>query len=536
MPARGVRPMRARPGRRGRVAFLAVASFVAGAAVMTLEVVGARVIGAYFGVSLFVWTSLIAVTLLALAIGYAAGGRSADAHRDADPVFLWLGAAGLLVLGVPWVKDAVLVAVVPLGPRWGAFAAALALFGPPLALLGAASPAIVRQLADDPGRLAATVGWLAGLSTLGSLFGTLLSGYVLLVHFDLAQILAGAGGACLALAAAWFALAAGRPVALAALLLPALALPAPREARAVLADGTVATLADARSGFYGDVRIVDYAFGTRRTREMLIDGLVQGGMDVATGQSVYETVPLLERLPLAHRPGAARALVVGLGPGLVATGLARRGLRVEAVEIDPAVVDAARRHFAFPAAIPVVVDDARHAIARGAGLYDVVVLDVFNGDTTPSHLLTRQSLASVRGRLVAGGVVALNLIVSASAAASGKSPVLATLAEVFPHVRIYPVGDASGDGPRNVIAIASAEALAPVATAPDWLSAVHPMAQEGVARALASATAWRTAPGVRVLTDEYNPVDVQDAAVKDAMRRSIQRAMSPDLLLGRPAR
>ena len=58
--------------------FLLLTAVVAGALVMTLEVVGARVIGAFYGVSLFVWTSLIAVTLLALAAGYVAGGRYAD--------------------------------------------------------------------------------------------------------------------------------------------------------------------------------------------------------------------------------------------------------------------------------------------------------------------------------------------------------------------------------------------------------------------------------------------------------------------------
>src|SRR5262249_44167380 len=70
--------------------FLLLTAIVTGALVMALEVVGARVIGAFYGVSLFVWTSLIAVTLLALAAGYAAGGRYADRMRTPDAIFFWL--------------------------------------------------------------------------------------------------------------------------------------------------------------------------------------------------------------------------------------------------------------------------------------------------------------------------------------------------------------------------------------------------------------------------------------------------------------
>ena len=42
---------------------------ITGALVMVIEITDARIIAPYFGVGLFVWTSLISVTLLALAAG-----------------------------------------------------------------------------------------------------------------------------------------------------------------------------------------------------------------------------------------------------------------------------------------------------------------------------------------------------------------------------------------------------------------------------------------------------------------------------------
>src|SRR5262245_35267604 len=513
--------------------FLILTAMVAGALVMALEVVGARVIGAFYGVSLFVWTSLIAVTLLALAVGYAAGGRYADRMHSADAIFAWLAAAGGYVLAVPWLKSAVLVATAPLGPRWGAFASALALFGPALALLGAISPAIARQLARDPQRLGATVGALFGWSTLGSLAGTLLAGYVLLVHFSLSGILVACAATLLALSAAYFLVYRRAAWALLLLALPWIALPGGSDVEAALADGTRARLIEARSGFYGELRVVEYSYGVLRVREMLIDGLVQGAADAATQQSTYETVYLLQALPLAHRPGGKRALVAGLGPGLVPKWLHERGIAIQAVEIDPAVLDLARRHFGLPAALPVVLEDARRFFASDRGQYDYIILDVFNGDTTPYHLVSREALAEVKARLAPGGVVAVNLVASADGASAAA--VLAMLERTFGAVRVYPLR-APGSRLANFIALAGEAPLAEPRFTEGQLAEVHPLARAGVRHALAGAFPFAAPPGTPFLTDERNPVDVRDAEVREQLRRQIIAGTAASILLGEPRR
>jgi spermidine synthase len=513
--------------------FLIFTAMVAGALVMALEVVGARVIGAFYGVSLFVWTSLIAVTLLALAAGYAAGGRYADRMRSADAIYVWLAAAGGCVLAVPWLKSVVLVSTAPLGPRWGAFASALALFGPALALLGAISPAIVRQMARDPQRLGATVGALFGWSTLGSLAGTLLAGYVLLVHFSLSGILVACAATLLALSAAYFVVYRRAAWALLLIALPWVALPGGSDVEAALADGTRARLIEARSGFYGELRVVEYSYGALRVREMLIDGLVQGAADAATLQSTYETVYLLQALPLAHRPGGRRALVAGLGPGLVPKWLHEQGIATEAVEIDPAVLEMARRHFGLPAALPVALDDARLFFGSALARYDYIVLDVFNGDATPYHLLTAEALSTMKLRLAPGGVVAVNLVSSADGASARA--VLGTLEHVFGAVRVYPLRT-PGSRLANLVAIAGEAPLGEPQLAEGWLASVHPLARAGVERALATAAPFSAPPGMLPLTDERNPVDVHDAAVREDLRRQILADTAASILLGEPRR
>ena len=184
--------------------YLIMTAMLCGALVMVIEVLGSRVIGPFFGVSLFVWTSLITVTLVALAAGYAAGGVLADKKADPDYLYAIILAAGLLVLAVPWSKAVVLKATLPLGLRLGALASALLLFGPSLFLLGCVSPYIVRLAAREMTSIGRTVGLFYALSTVGSFFGTLLTGFVLIAWLGVSRIFHVTGLLLIALAVVYF--------------------------------------------------------------------------------------------------------------------------------------------------------------------------------------------------------------------------------------------------------------------------------------------------------------------------------------------
>src|SRR5512134_2487880 len=115
-------------GSAALVYYLSISAVVCGAIVMVLEILGSRVIGPFFGVSLFVWTSLITVTLVALAAGYAVGGALSDRGRAPDRLYAIIATAGAFVLAVPLLKGPVLGACVGLGLRAGALVSAFVLF------------------------------------------------------------------------------------------------------------------------------------------------------------------------------------------------------------------------------------------------------------------------------------------------------------------------------------------------------------------------------------------------------------------------
>lgn len=512
--------------------FLLLTAGLTGALVMAIEVLGARVIAPFFGVSLFVWTALIAVTLLALATGYVAGGRWADRSGSPSLLFGLIAASGALLLLVPFAKAAVLQAALPLGLRWGAFAGALALFGPPLFLLGCVSPFLVRLAAREWSQLGRTVGLMYAISTAGSFLGTVLTGYYLVAELGLSRAFQVSGALLLALAAIYFALFRGK---MAALLLPVVALLAGsiplQKGSVTLADGTVAQVIDSRDSFYGRVQIVDYRGAGGHTREMLIDGQIQGGIDVASGQSVYEYSYLLEHLTLASNPGGKKALVIGLGTGTIPRRYAARGIETEVVDIDPAVVAAARTHFGFPAGQRAHLIDARYFLATAAARYDYIILDVFSGDSTPGYLLSREALELARARLEPGGVLGINLMGSLAGERRMTASVMRTLEAVFPWVKIYPLFvPGAGEGMGNISIVAG------MGNPPGELpvldeSAIHPLAREGLRRAWAQRYVWGGSGEGIVLSDDYNPIDVLDLTLKEAIRRGILNATPHEILL-----
>lgn len=118
---------------------------------------------------------------------------------------------------------------------------------------------------------------------------------------------------------------------------------------------------------------------------------------------------------LLLNPTPARILMVGLGGGSLPTALAALypTAAIDVVEIDPAVVDVAKRYFAFTPTpqMRIFVQDARvwgKRAAANSERYDLILLDAYNGDYIPEHLMTREYLVETAALLAADGVLVSN--------------------------------------------------------------------------------------------------------------------------------
>lgn len=519
-------------GSRALAAYLVLTAAVCGALVMVVEVLGSRVIGPIFGVSLFVWTSLITVTLVALALGYAAGGVLADRRGTPETLYAAILAAGLLTLLIPPLRLPVLQACLPLGLRLGSLASSAVLFGPALFLLGCVSPLIVKIAAREMESLGRTVGFFYAVSTLGSFAGTVLAGFVLIAWFPVGRIFLFTGVALVALAAGYFLLLRRKQALLALLAVPLLFLP-PGDADAeVLADGTrIVKLLD-RDTHYGKVKVLERRLGAARQRELLIDGMVQGGVDLANGLSVFGYSYFLQHLPRGLNPRGRDCLVVGLGAGVVPAWYARAGVRTDVVEINPEIVRAAADYFGFAPGGDVFVEDARTFVANTSRRYDYVILDVFTGDSTPGHLLSVEFFRLVRARLRERGVAALNIHGSLREDTWLTASVLATLRQTFGTVRAFPLF--SPDGERdigNVIVLAYDHDFPYPPALGAGLPLVHPDVYPVVRDFLWREHVLPAGTPAAVLTDDYNPAEFFGLKVMEEGRRRILGHTGMALLL-----
>jgi MFS family permease len=184
--------------------------FLAGFAVMVLEVIGARYLAKDFGGSFYVWISQIGVILVALALGYAVGGTLADHYQRASLLAIPLCAAGLIIWYIPNFTPLLVDIIImrhPLGQDipnvWQKLDPALgsgAVFFLPCLLLAILPPYMIRIASQRLEHVGKVSGLIYSASTVGSIAGVFASGYFLIDYFSLQNIFQSIGILVLCLA------------------------------------------------------------------------------------------------------------------------------------------------------------------------------------------------------------------------------------------------------------------------------------------------------------------------------------------------
>jgi len=494
---------------------------VTGAAIMVIEILGAKMLAPYVGTSHFVWTAQITVTLLALAVGYAAGGWMAD--RSPYPAWVYGG----MVAAAAWLAGSVIgcesVAYWCLRFRLaaGSLLAAAVLFFVPLALLAMVGPFFVRVVTSSVAHVGSNVGRLTALSTVGSVMGTLLIGYVLIPLLPNSATMSITAGVLVLVAAVFFVGWGGKPraPALAGGAVTLLVVGLAALQRPLMGTASFNELFRGNSNF-GLLQVVESESGRRRW--FLNDFLTQNTYAPESGQSLSLFTHMLYGLAKSYTPDLRDALCVGMGVGIVPMQLARDGAKVDVVEINPAVVPLARRFFGFePGRVALHIGDGRQFFTATTNRYDTIVLDAFLGESPPSHLMTREAFAAMRRCLKPGGTLVMNTFADLGPGRDffGAS-IDRTLRQVFSSVLVH---DAQNG---NVFYVASDRAPLGLLRAPP-LESVPDELRWAVEHAVANVVSVEARRG-RVLTDNHNPVDFYDAANREALRRQLALSYRPD--------
>jgi len=492
--------------------YIYLAVIVSGASVLAIELLGTRIIAPFYGVSLYLWSALISVTLAALSVGYALGGRWADRGPRLARFCAVMALAGLWIAAIPWLRLPVLAAAEPVGLRAAVLITATILFFPPLALLGTISPYAIRLKARSLDVVGRTAGNLFAVSTVASVAAALVTGFVLIPNVGVYRLVFLIGFLLVATALLGFAIRHRFKAAVAMpLLLAAGAVLLYRAAPARTADPDRGVLAIDQSA-YGELRVVEM----NGLRYMIIDGGTHTIVDPQTWDSYF---PYVHVLDLVGRffPQPGGLLLLGLGGGSVAKSFYHHGWDVDAVEIDPVVAQLAHTYFGLrPEEASVYEMDARQYLITHDKTYPVIIMDAFGSSSIPFHLVTREAFGLIRKRLTSDGIFAMNMeavgwhdmIVRALAA---------TAREEFEHVVVLPIAEPPNQI-GNLVMLASDH--------PIELEYELPAPFDRFSPDYDRVHAWdnRFTPdisGVQVLTDELNPISIWSERVNLVARKRL---------------
>lgn len=467
------------------------------AASLVVEIVAGRMLAPYVGMSLYTWTSVIAVVLAGFSVGHWIGGRLAESPRGLALTGWGLVAAALttalaglaLRASAPWLTQ--------IGSPVGAITAlTLAAFFLPSLFAGIPAPVLTQVSLAAPQGQGRALGAMFAAGAVGAIAGTLMAGFVFISWLGSAWTLATVTAVYLCAAALCLWLARRLR-------------PAPVLALAVVAAG--ASLLAAQPGpctvesRYFCLQSVDVsADPARPARAMVIDHLVHGISARDAPEIMFtDHAAMLDALARLRAPGPTfSSFHIGGGNYALPRAMAARGTgAVTVAEIDTAVTALATRAFWFdPTTATIRNQDARRALLLSPLRYDIVIGDAFTDTAVPQHLVTSEFFALVAERMTPGGSY-LMTVVDYADRMQAVSSLVATLRLHFPVVEVWTEAGRPAPGERVVLVIAAGSQ----ATEADSFSVPAP--GRTTFAALAEGFVDRLAADGMVLTDDYAPID-----------------------------
>lgn len=506
--------------------FLYIIVFICGGAVLAIEILGTRIIGPFYGVSIFLWSALISVTLIALSIGYMLGGRIADKKNDYKTLALLIALAGIFTLLIPFVRDYVLKFTEVFGLRTAVLLSSFILFFLPLFFLGMVSPYAVKLKTQTLNEIGTRAGDLYSVSTIGSVLAALLTGYILIPNIGISKLTLSIGIILIATSA--FILLVNKRIfikLISILLILILAITSlyftPSEKISNNKD-----LKAIRQSEYAEIRVMDID----EDRYLLIDGGIHTAINKDSKENVLPYVWVIDTVKKL-KDYSGDMLLIGLGGGSVLKSFYNDNWDMEVVEIDPVVTEMAKKYFFLPPSFNNIHHmDGREFLKLTDRRYDLIVLDAFGSSAIPFHLTSMESFRLAKTRLNKDGIIVLNIECIGWNDIIVRS-VAATLQKVFKNILALPIVEPP-DQLGNVILLASdqpfklTEEIERDYRDPDYrFSANYEMNH-----------AWdnRFIPDIKnanILTDDLNPVDIWSERVNLRARKELHKLLGDSSFL-----
>lgn len=391
-------------------------AFTTGMCIMAVELTASRLLAPFFGTSLFVWTNIIAVIMVALAVGYWLGGKISERRPELTVLLKIVLLGGILCFVIPFITEPFSILLlkdisVVTSASWliliGSFAATLLLFFLPIMLLGMTSPYLIKIISithPDVGNVAGTV---FAVSTIGSIVGTFLPSIIFIgwigskktiLVFAVVLIIISAIGLARRRHYAYLGLLI---FSLGPILIPASLRP---EAATILETESVYQYIQVQE--HQGMRYLVYNEGTGTQSVYHPDKIITGHMyfDIMAAAPALFEEDNIDVLNIGLAGGTAVRSMTHLFDG-------HKEINIDGVEIDDKVVDIAREYFDINLDnLNIHVQDGRIFSQLSDKNYDLILVDAYSNQIyIPWHLTTNEFFSELNSLLNEKGIVALNL-------------------------------------------------------------------------------------------------------------------------------
>ncbi len=435
-------------------------AFISGMVLMIFEMVGARIIGPYFGTSMYVWSSIIGVILGSLSLGYWFGGKQADKKSSIKDFARTFIIAAFTILLVLILKDYILyyIASYVKDIRLAAILSGIFLFSIPSFYFGIISPYSIKLIVQNVDETGSTSGKVYAISTLGSIVGTFLGGFLLVPLLGINMVLI----ICITL------------MLLAGLLLFRSNF---KEGLAILVIGIgFNTYANSFSNnknsktyisAYSNITIYDAleVETNRPIRHMMIDNHLGSSKYLDSDELTHKYLKYF-RLDNHINPNFKKTLMLGGAACSYPNELIKRyeEIEVDIVEIDEKLIEIAHKDFGLPHdnRLNFFYEDARTYLNKNVKKFDIIYVDAFNAlFAIPFQLTTIEAIQKIKNALDVDGAVIVNLL---STKDNSKNHFLraelATYKKVFEYVYLFEMNEkGTSNSIQNFCLVASNSAI-----------------------------------------------------------------------------
>ena len=443
-----------------KVYYFITEAFV-GIALMGIEMSASRLISTYFSSSQIIWTFIIGVIMISMAIGNYWGGRQADKKPSYLRLYIELLFAGSYTILIPFVGRYVIAGITALFALfvaknlviWASLFSCIILFVPPLLFLGKVTPSLVKYTMGEKasGKI---IGTLEALNTVGSIVGTFLPTFLTIPFIGTSKSFI-LFGLMLALLGLIFIITSFietkmkgeklrvKPSILSIVFSLLMVLGVVLSYNAKFVFWEEPTLIKEDESMYNYLKV------DKDGKEYLFSTNVLFGVQSAINEDdsltgMYYDYLLISPYLVKENP---KILILGNGTGTYATLLMNYlnlDCDITAVEIDQKIIDLSYEYFHMSKDINIICDDGRNFLSRTKEKYDIILVDAYSSISAPFQMTTVEFFTMVKEHLTENGLMMMNINMVAESKDSINQALCDTVCAVYDKVYTLRVPYGSG--------------------------------------------------------------------------------------------